>query len=345
MGHRKQQTAAEPVDPEVIAQVIQAWEPSAGERDPIIKNTVAPAARAIVAAAAPQTPQTAMKHLQFVCAFLAWAHQTIGSLDGTAINPRNVDVFVFKASEDFSRGWKGAARWALSEVGRAVNPSGWPEKSPHLSRPTHSAPYSADQEELFLTEADLPRRSTRGSRLFLVVGACGAGMLGHEIAVSEASDVSETAGGRLVMQVRGPNARLVPIRERYSEAAREALRIVEERPTSVRGVVSPPESAREALRIVEERPEGLHRRFLTATSPSAPGSVANTLTAGCDATEGHFSLRRGRATWLAAHLRAGTPLHVIKTLAGPVGELTLTRLVDTLEPLTPEEAVAEGLRA
>ena len=320
MGRRKQQMAAEPVDPEVIAHVIQSWEPSSVERDPIVRNIVAPAARAIVAAAAPQTPPTALKQLQFVCAFLAWAHETIGSLDGTAINPRNVDVFVFEASEDFSRGWKGVARWALSEVGRAVNPSGWQEKSPQLSRPTHSTPYSPDQEELFLTEADLPRVN-KASRLFLLVGTCGAGMLAHEVTSCDTSDLYEVGDGRLAVQVRGPNPRIVPVRERYTEAAREALRQI--------GLAH----------------RGAHHRWLAAADSSAAGRVARKLTAGCDATEGHFSPRRGRATWLAAHLRVGTPLHVIKTLAGPVGELTLTRLVDTLDPLTPEEAVAEGMRA
>ena len=287
---------------------------------PPLRPEVAEAIQAIVVAAAPDTAAKAKKQLQSVRAFLVWADKTVGSIDASVINPRNVDTFVFEVHKDNSPGWKGTARWALTAVGRAVNPDGWGHKSPHLPRPSHSDPYTARQEELFLLDAHLPHTMQAG-RLFLLVGTCGAGMRGHEAALAESSDLFEAADGRLAVHVRGDNARLVPIRKPYTEAARKAIR------------------------LVDERPEGFSRKFITANGRCAAPRVTTTLTAGADDTEEHFSLRRARATWLAAHLAAETPPHVIKKLAGPVGELTLTRLLETLDPLTPEEAVAKGLRA
>ena len=44
-------------------------------------------------------------------------------------------------------------------------------------------------------------------------------------------------------------------------------------------------------------------------------------------------------------LRSGHSPHVLKMLAGGLNEKTITHLLSLLDPLTPEEAVAEGLRA
>ena len=93
-----------------------------------------------------------------------------------------------------------------------------------------------------------------------------------------------------MVQVRGSDARLVPIRECWTDAALRAVKLVRER--------SEP-----------------YDRFITAQDRNAPARAANRLRIGDDS----LSLRRARATWLTAHLVAGTPLLVLREI-GPFAE-------------------------
>ena len=57
------------------------------------------------------------------------------------------------------------------------------------------------------------------------------------------------------------------------------------------------------------------------------------------------SLRRARATWLTAHLVVGTPLLVLREIAGPLSAATLDDLLAAAHTISPEQAVTEALRA
>ena len=46
---------------------------------------------------------------------------------------------------------------------------------------------------------------------------------------AEIGDLTEVGGGRLVVQVRGSDARLGPIRECWTDAARRAVKLVQDR--------------------------------------------------------------------------------------------------------------------
>ena len=60
----------------------------------------------------------------------------------------------------------------------------------------------------------------------------------------------------------------------------------------------------------------------------------------------NLSLRRARATWLTAHLVAGTPPLVLRKIAGPVSAATMDDLLAaTGHTVSPEQAVIKGLRA
>ena len=58
-----------------------------------------------------------------------------------------------------------------------------------------------------------------------------------------------------------------------------------------------------------------------------------------------LSLRRARATWLTAHLVAGTPPLVLREIVGPLSAATLDDLLTAAHTISPEQAITEGLRA
>ena len=152
--------------------------------------------------------------------------------------------------------------------------------------------------------------------LWVAAASCGAGMRGPEIGAAETSDLHETAEGRLVVRVRGSDARLVPIRASWTDTARRAIQLVQDRSEPC-------------------------RRFIPAQDRNAPARAANRLRVGDDS----LSLRRARATWLTAHLAAGTPLPVLREVAGPLSAATLDDLLAATPAVTAEQAVTEALRA
>ena len=120
-----------------------------------------------------------------------------------------------------------------------------------------------------------------------------------------------------MVQVRGSDARLVPMRQCWTGAARRAVRLVRDRSEPC-------------------------DRFITAQDRNAAARAANRVRIG----DTSLSLRRARATWLTAHLAAGTPLLVLRTIAGPLSAATLNDLLAATEhTVTPEQAVTEALRA
>ena len=302
--------------PEVAARIAN-WKPL--QREPRIQNVVAPVARSLVTAATPNTPATARTWLGGVCQMMAWADQTLGSLAAEVINPRNVTVFIFSHSKERSPSWKHGTRTTLKRVGRAVNPQAWEAKSPRLRRPPIGLPYDAATERLWEKACRLPGPRNPAARLWVTAASCGAGLRGPELSAAETSDIHEWGDGRLAVQVRGCQPRLVPVRGNWTDVVRHAVA------------------------SVEKRSPGSSRRFITGNCPGAARNQANLLVSGDGQS---FSLRRARATWLTAHLAAGTPLHALTMLAGSLSGAALLYLVTALDlPLTPEEAVAEGMRA
>ena len=157
---------------------------------------------------------------------------------------------------------------------------------------------------------------------------CGAGMRGPErgtptIGAAETGDLQGVRGGRLAVLVRGRNARLVPIRECWTPAVRQAVSLVSQRSEPC-------------------------DRFIISTDRNACGCGSGAARAANSVSIGsaRMSLRRARATWLTAHLLAETPLVVLRRIAGPLSAATLDDLLAaTGHTVSPEQAVIKGLRA
>ena len=129
-----------------VAAAITKWKPL--QREPRIQNVVAPVARSLVTAAAPNTPSTATLMLAGVCQMMVWADQSLGTLATEVINPRNVTVFIFSHGKDRSLNWKHTTRTTLRRVGRAVNPQAWEDRPPRIRRLPCALPYDAATERL-----------------------------------------------------------------------------------------------------------------------------------------------------------------------------------------------------
>ena len=273
-------------------------------------------ARTLAAVMRPETPLAARRLLWALSPFGVWAHRTVGTFTADTINARNVEVWIAAVNAHRPRGWRNAARSVLRQVGRTVNPLGWPEQPDEVGRPPACAPYDAIDEALFREAAGLPGPDDLVTTLWVAAAACGAGMRGPEIGAAELGDLSEIHEGRLVVQVRGRDARLVPIRADWTDTARQAATLAQQRAEPCDG-------------------------FIRSQDRNAAARAANRIRIG----DMSLSLRRARSTWLTAHLEAGTSLPVLREVAGPFAAATLDDLLGATTDVSPEQAVTEALRA
>ena len=259
---------------------------------------------------------TARRLLWALAPFGVWTRQTVGTFGAGSVSDRNVEVWISAVNGGRPRGWRNAARAVLRQVGRTVNPMGWPDQPDEVGRPPACLPYDFAEEAMFREAAGLPGPEDPVTSLWVAAASCGAGMRGPEIGTAETGDLTEVEAGRLMVRVRGRDARIVPIRQCWTDIAQRAVQLVKDR---------------------ADRCD----RFITAQDRNAAARAANRVQVGDTA----LSLRRARATWLTAHLEAGTPLPVLRAVAGPLAAATLDDLLTAIQPVAPEQAVTEALRA
>ena len=300
--------------PEVLAAVEQ-WRPaecSAG--DAAALEPLLALVRRWVLAAVPPTEVMARRWMRAAAGLALWASRHLGSTDAeTVLAPANVEHYTMVVCAERPVGWRSLTRWSLRVVASAANPAGWPPPTQHIGRRDAPAPYSAGEEAVYRLAVTLGPRRWDARRVWVVCGALGAGLRGPDLAVAEREDLVALAGGRVAVRVRGSHCRLVPIRADYTALARYL------RDTSPRG------------------------RIVTSTSRNAVHGLLEGLGS---ADRGGLSTRRSRATWLRAHLVAGTPLGALRRIAGPLSANTLDVLIaDIAVAVTDEVAVAEGLGA
>ena len=264
----------------------------------------------------PETPLAARRLLWALAPFGVWAHRTVGTFTADTLNARNVELWIGGINRNRPQGWRNAARSVLRQVGRTVNPQGWPEQPDEVGRPPACAPYDAIDEALFREAAGLPGVDDLATTLWVAAASCGAGMRGPEISAAELGDLTEIGADRLVVQVRGRDARLVPIRTCWTDTTRQALTLAHQRPEPC-------------------------ARFIRPQDRNAAARAANRIRIG----DISLSLRRARATWLTAHLAAGTPLPVLREVAGPLSAATLDDLLTATPAVTTERAITRALRA
>lgn len=311
--------AGEVATPEALA-MIESWTSlSVKEADKAILAKVMPEVRRLVAATAPQTPGAAKQLLWALTPMAIKMYRRFGVFGAATVNHDNVEIWVSRINATRPRGWAYLARAALKRIGLAVNPAGWPTQPKSRSRAPAVAGYPPLEELLYIDAAALPGFWNPEGRRWVVAGALGAAMSGPELTAAEIGDLHELGNGHLAVQVRGRNARQVPIRGCCVDLVRQAVA------------------------IVEQRPPGSDDRFVIATDKNSAARLATNVSIGRGRG---FSLRRARNTWLTAHLRAETPLVALNELAGPLSAATLNDLLASSGvSITAKQAVCKGLGA
>jgi integrase len=183
---------------------------------------------------------------------------------------------------------RGTYRSALYRLaGAAHGPAG--QRATPFAGAKAPAPYSpAERAELAALAAAQRDPAKRSSALALVVFGIGAGLRPGELVALRGGDVFRH-GRQVMVQVRGPAARVVPVASRYAGRAGELARRA-----GTRHVFRPGPADRSYKNFVTNFARGL------AADPAAPG----------------LSLRRARSTFICGHLAAGTPVPVLLAITG-----------------------------
>ncbi len=299
-------------DPERIAHVIDTWYRQG--TDPAGADPLTAETRKCVTIAAPPSVSTATTMLLSVYLAFEWGLKKFGSINRLAVlHPVNVEALTMDPDHVWSDGWRAQVRSTLRRVGRAVCPEQWPDQPRPIGVREAVAPYDP-VDEFMLREAGLmPAREPRCERLALTGLTFGAGLRGTEIFPLGPDDVVRLDGARLGVRVKRDRTRIVPIRKHYTDLIAEACKL---------------------------RKKG---RFFTNDKAAAPSRIAARIKVD---NFGHLSIHRARATFVCAHIRAGTPLDALDEIAGPVtGAYLHQMLAYCAELVDPTEAANRGLLA
>ena len=297
------------------AAVVDVWIPQGvRSEDPDELAAVMPIARAAVAKTAPNSPTEAKRQLRALAPMLLEEYRRCGHVDLHAVLvPNKVEQHSISFLKQKGPGWCQDNRGLLGRIGRANNPTGWPKPPKRLGAKKASEPYTVDEEILWRTIAAHKCESGSASEIWATVASLGAGISGTRLSKLTPNDVEEMSDGRLGIRVRGFKSRLVPIRSEYTDLARQALAAAD-------GGV-----------------------FMVAKGRNAAHHAAKRL-----APAGGEGLLywRARSTWLAAHLRAETPLRALWRIAGGLSARTLQSVLDAIsDEIDDETAARQGLGA
>ena len=306
-----------------VARAIAIYRPRwPSPEDEAALPEVLPRVRQWVTAMMPETVTTATTLMTKTAIFATWGLNALGTLDETVLmTDHNVEHFSRHVNAHHTNRWQHNTRTHLRRVAREVNPDGWPLTSrpiPHYR--IVAPPYTPREEQRFIDAALMPGRRRRCARIWTVCASAGAGMTGGEAALSVRDDVVKLPKGRFAVHVRGSSPRLVPIRERYSDLAREVVKATE---------VSRDDK-------------------LIPGSPHAVFHLARNVLGDFRSYPGHpgINLVRARHTWLVAHMLANTPTWALRALSGGVSHQTLQWLDEYInDGRDPRQALKLGMGA
>ena len=315
LGQRDGPQQPESSEAAKAAEHLALWLPEdARHLDRRTLERIEPQARSAVEMAAPRTVRDVHRMLRVSFGVTNWTLDEVGFLNTeTTWHPENGRAYVDDVNAHRSVDWRQEARRTFTQIGEKVIPHFWLGRTQRLSKTGPAAAYSKAVEAALGRAGFRMGEPGRPDELAVVTLGLGAGMNAPAIKAALANDVIDLGRGRVGIHVRGRHPRLVPIRADYTALA---------------------------LRAVEYAGNG---PFITAKSRNAVYSAAERVMVH---GVGHLELARARSTWLSAHLVAGTPLAVLRVIAGP---LSLNTLAGLLGPaacaFSAEAAAVEGLRA
>jgi integrase len=193
-----------------VAAYIGRWRPSS------VSAQAAEFARDVIGQVAPAGRERA-KNLLWAAGKLADYTMPLGmdAVPEVMLHPSSVERFTRCAP-----GLSGAARRTLRTnlrfIGRRVVPQFYPGDVP-LPRERSKKPYSRAEIAGYLALADAQPTAERRMRAAgLVCLGAGAGLIRCDLRDARGTDVACRSGG-VIVQVRGPRARVVPVLSRYQD--------------------------------------------------------------------------------------------------------------------------------
>ncbi len=286
-----------------VAGYISRWRPSS------VSPQAAAFARDVVRSAVPGDRERAKSLLAAASRLAAWAAGLgLEPVPGTLLHPSVIERFA-RTCPGLSAAARRTHRTNLRFIGRRVVPHLHPADLP-LPRERAKAPYSPAEIAGFLAlAAAQPTPARRARAAGLVCLGAGAGLIRGDLREVRGTDVAVRSGG-VVVTVRGPRSRVVPVLARYHGRLLAAAAFAGA--GFVTGGTSP------------------SRQNLTTplvTSLAGGGGLPR------------FDTSRLRATWLAEAARL-IGLGAFMTAAGISCSQRLGDLVAGLEPAGEEQAVA-----
>jgi integrase len=191
-----------------VAACIGRWEPSS------VSAEGAAFARDVITRTGPEGRERA-KNLLWAAGKLADYAMPLGleAVPEVLLHPSAVERFT-RCAPGLSPAARRTLRTNLRFIGRRVVPQFYPADLP-LPRERAKKPYSPAEISGFLALADAQPTAERRMRAAgLICLGAGAGLIRGDLRDVRGTDVSCRSGGVLV-QVRGPRARVVPVLSRY----------------------------------------------------------------------------------------------------------------------------------
>ncbi|MFB6611815.1 hypothetical protein ACFCVO_15910 [Agromyces sp. NPDC056379] len=273
-------------DSAASAEVILAVERYKPKRPTPGWERISPFARDI-AARASDNPASAARTMVILSPFLLWCitEQGLPMTTEDLLTPRIIDAYV--GSLERADGTKATYRSKLIDTAERLNPNGFPPRMERIGRRSIAAPYSQSEMTEFENWANFQASDikTRKARLMLALCA-GAGLRPGELDLL-CSDVTVDDRG-VVLNLRSSEApRDIPVLSRW-----ESWITAELEKLPVDGPLWMSDRQR--------KNKSLLNSFTEKTSGKAPNGA------------------RLRATWIVAHLAAGTPIKELMRAAGMV---------------------------
>jgi integrase len=200
-----------------VAAYIGRWRPSS------VSPPAAAFAREVIIKTAPGERERA-KNLLWAAGKLADYAAGLGLdlVPGVVLHPSVAERFT-RCAPGLSLAARRTLRTNLRFIGRRVVPALYPADLP-LPRSRAKAPYSPAEIGGYLALADAqPARGRRMRTAALVCLGAGAGLIRADLRQARGTDIACRSGG-VIVAVRGPLPRTVPVLERYQDQLLAAAR-------------------------------------------------------------------------------------------------------------------------
>jgi integrase len=222
-----------------------------------------------------------------------------------------IEAFCVAGLADRACSTRGTYRSALCRLAEARHGPPGRRATPFAGARAPS-PYSpAERAELAAVAAGQRDPAKRASALALVVFGIGAGLRPGEMVALRGDDLF-SRGGQVMVQARGPAARVVPVTSRYAGRAWEL--------------------ACHAGSGHVFRPGPADRSYKNFVTNFVRGLAA-------DPAAAALSMRRARSTFICGHLAAGTPLGELLAITGICEAESLARYARHVGGAPPKAAL------